>query len=127
MTKNLEVLRSKKLFVLDMDGTFYLGERLIEGSLEFLEKLSVTGQDFLFFTNNSSKISAVYKDRLARMGCYVEENKVVTSGDVTIKYLKEEYPHGRRISGRYEAAGRKLQGRRHPVDGGLSRHCCVWL
>ncbi len=92
MTKNLEVLRSKKLFVLDMDGTFYLGERLIEGSLEFLEKLSVTGQDFLFFTNNSSKISAVYKDRLARMGCYVEENTVVTSGDVTIKYLKEEYP-----------------------------------
>ena len=28
-----------KMFVLDMDGTFYLGDRLIEGSLDFLEKV----------------------------------------------------------------------------------------
>ena len=92
MTENLDVLKAKKLFVLDMDGTFYLGDRLIEGSLGFLEKLKVTGREFLFFTNNSSKNSAFYKKKLAGMGCFVEESTVVTSGDVTIKYLKENFP-----------------------------------
>lgn len=91
MTEDLDVLKSKKLFVLDMDGTFYLGDSLIEGSLGFLEKLKATGREFMFFTNNSSKASAFYKKKLAGMGCFVEEGAVVTSGDVTIKYLKENY------------------------------------
>ena len=44
-----------KLFVLDMDGTFYLGENLIDGALEFVERVRETGRKFVFFTNNSSK------------------------------------------------------------------------
>ena len=92
MIENRKVLKAKKLFVLDMDGTFYLGDRPIEGSLGFLEKLKETGREFLFFTNNSSKSSAFYKKKLAGMGCFVDESTVVTSGDVTIKYLKENYP-----------------------------------
>lgn len=92
MIDNLNELKDKKLFVLDMDGTFYLGDRLIEGSLGFLKKLEATGREFLFFTNNSSKISAVYKSKLAVMGCFVDESAIVTSGDVTIKYLQENYP-----------------------------------
>ena len=92
MTDKPDRLNEKKLFVLDMDGTFYLGDRLIEGSLAFLEKLQAKGREFLFFTNNSSKSSTFYKMKLAEMGCFVEESAIVTSGDVTIKYLKEHYP-----------------------------------
>lgn len=92
MTERLDELRSKKLFVLDMDGTFYLGNRIIEGSLGFLEKLRTTGRKFLFFTNNSSRTGSFYKKKLAGMGCFVEENRIVTSGDVAIKYLRENYP-----------------------------------
>lgn len=92
MIEDLAALKKKKLFVLDMDGTFYLGDKLIKGSLEFLKKLDETGRDFLFFTNNSSRNSAFYKEKLAGMGCYVEEDRIVTSGDVTIKYLIENYP-----------------------------------
>ncbi len=91
MTENLMDLKQKRLFVLDMDGTFYLGNRLIEGSLDFLGKLNKTGREFLFFTNNSSRTSAFYQKKLAAMGCYIEEEKIVTSGDVTIKYLNEKY------------------------------------
>ena len=92
MTENIEILKKKKLFVLDMDGTFYLGDRLIEGSLGFLERLKEKGVEFLFFTNNSSKNSSFYKKKLAGMGCFVDEAEIVTSGDVTIKYLNENYP-----------------------------------
>ncbi len=91
MKVDKDKLNSKKYFILDMDGTFYLGDRLLEGSLEFIQHLKDTGRDFLFFTNNSSKNSKVYVDKLASMGCYVEEDKVVTSGMVTVDYLKKHY------------------------------------
>ncbi|MGZ9234300.1 MAG: HAD-IIA family hydrolase, partial [Anaerolineales bacterium] len=38
-----------------MDGTFYLGEQLLEGALQFIDLLNQQGRDFLFLTNNSSK------------------------------------------------------------------------
>lgn len=91
MTEQFDALKEKKLFVLDMDGTFYLGDRLIPGSLEFLDKLSKKGIDFLFFTNNSSRTRQFYKKKLAAMGCFVNEESIVTSGDVTIRFLKENY------------------------------------
>lgn len=92
MNTNPDALKDKKLFVLDMDGTFYLGDRLIDGSLDFIRKLSDRGVGFLFFTNNSSRTPDFYCRKLAGMGCTVRESSVVTSGDVTIKYLKENHP-----------------------------------
>ena len=44
------------LFVLDLDGTVYLG-----GSIEFVRELEAAkDRDFIFFTNNASKVPAVY-------------------------------------------------------------------
>ena len=51
MPKRLEAVRC---FMLDMDGTFYLGERILLGSLDFIRRLAETGRDYLFLTNNSS-------------------------------------------------------------------------
>ena len=80
-----------KMFVLDMDGTFYLGDRLIEGSLDFLEKVKETGRRFVFFTNNSSRIPSFYQKKLEKMGCFVDKSEVITSGNVTIAYLQTNY------------------------------------
>ena len=80
-----------KMFVLDMDGTFYLGDHLIEGSLDFLEKVKETGRRFVFFTNNSSRIPSFYQKKLEKMGCFVDKSEVITSGNVTIAYLQTHY------------------------------------
>ena len=53
-----------RCFLLDMDGTFYLGDKLIEGSLDFLAALKRTGRTARFLTNNSSKSASVYKKKL---------------------------------------------------------------
>lgn len=82
-----ELLRPIKLFVLDMDGTFYLDNRIIPGSLEFIQKVKDTGRSFLFFTNNSSRTPEKYMERLAGMGCPITREQIMTSGDVAIRYL----------------------------------------
>ena len=48
------LLQETELFVLDMDGTFYLDNEIIDGSLDFLEEVKRLGKRFVFFTNNSS-------------------------------------------------------------------------
>jgi HAD superfamily hydrolase (TIGR01457 family) len=89
---NIKTLESIKLFVLDMDGTFYLGNRIYDGSLDFLQKVKDTGREFLFFTNNSSKAPQDYIDKLAKMNCFIQKKNIMTSGDITIEYLKTNYP-----------------------------------
>lgn len=88
----MERLNQIKLFLLDMDGTFYLGDRLIEGSLDFIERVKQTGRDFLFLTNNSSHNSAFYVEKLKRMGLEVDRSKVMTSGEATCEKIQAMYP-----------------------------------
>ena len=48
-------LRDKRLFLLDMDGTLYIGDRLFDGVPEFLRHVRSMGGRYLFLTNNSSR------------------------------------------------------------------------
>ena len=85
-----------RCFLLDMDGTFYLGDRIIEGSMEFLQKVEQTGRSYLFLTNNSSRSVQHYVEKLGRLGLHVGEDKILTSGQAAAQYLKREYP-GKRV------------------------------
>ena len=91
-----ERLSGIRCFLLDMDGTFYLGDRLIEGSLDFLEALRRTGRDAWFLTNNSSKSASAYVKKLSAMS--VPEpfrSQVMTSGHAAAHYLLERFPAGK--------------------------------
>lgn len=85
-------IQDVRCFLLDMDGTFYLGETLIPGSLDFIRRVEETGRDFLFLTNNSSHNADFYVQRLKRMGLNVGREKVLTSGEATAAVLQEKYP-----------------------------------
>lgn len=89
-------LKDVKCFLLDMDGTFYLGNQLIEGSLEFIRRVQETGRDFLFLTNNSSHNADFYVQKLAKMGLHIDRSKVMTSGEATCEKLNELY-FGKRV------------------------------
>ena len=84
-------IQDVRCFLLDMDGTFYLGENLIPGSLDFIRRVEETGRDFLFLTNNSSHNADFYVQRLKRMGLNVGREKVLTSGEATAAVLAQEY------------------------------------
>ena len=89
---DLRLLDDIDLYVLDMDGTFYLSEDIIPGSLEFLRAVEQCGKRWMFFTNNSSKDKSLYIKKLAKMGCDVTEDMIFTSGDIMIEFLKNERP-----------------------------------
>ena len=91
MDKRLELLKKTHLFVLDMDGTFYLGEGILPGALDFLDAVKAAGKDYLFFTNNSSKAPEDYIRKLAGMNCHITRDQIMTSGDVTIRYLNTHH------------------------------------
>ena len=92
MTDKMELLKRTKLFVLDMDGTFYLGNQILPGAADFLKAVEKAGKQYLFFTNNSSRSPRDYMAKLEKMGCPITRDQIMTSGDVTIRYLQTHYP-----------------------------------
>ena len=84
-------LRQKKLFLLDMDGTIYLGDTLFDGTLDFLSRVRERGGKYLFVTNNSSRSVSAYVDRLAGMGIASTADDFLTSVDALIWYLRGKY------------------------------------
>ncbi len=93
--QNIEKIKQARCFLLDMDGTFYLGERLLPGALEFIALLEQRGTDYLFLTNNSSRSRADYAAKLRRLGLELPESKIFTSGEATAIYLKRRQPGAR--------------------------------
>ncbi|PLV60126.1 HAD-IIA family hydrolase [Thermotoga sp. KOL6] len=79
------------LFILDMDGTFYLDDILLPGSLDFLEILKQKGKRYVFFTNNSSLGPTDYVRKLRKMGAPVLKGSVITSGEITAEYILQKY------------------------------------
>jgi len=95
MNKTDDPLSHVRCFLLDMDGTIYLGEKLLEGALEFIDLLRQRGCDFLFLTNNSSKDSQQYVEKLARLGLPVSRDKIMTSGEATAMHIQRQKPGAR--------------------------------
>ena len=87
--QNLERLKRKRLFLLDMDGTLYLDETLFDGAAEFLRYVKESGGSYLFLTNNSSKSGEAYVEKMRRLGIEATRDDFLTSVDATIHHLRK--------------------------------------
>src|SRR3989338_8029567 len=54
--------------VFDLDGTLYLGEKVVEGAREAVSALERQGFRIFYFTNNSGKTRRQIVDKLDRLG-----------------------------------------------------------
>lgn len=85
----MQDLKSIQLFMLDMDGTIYNEDSLIDGAIEFFDLLNKQGKDYVFMTNNSSKGKTSYVEKLNRLGIKASERNIASSVNATVMYLNE--------------------------------------
>ncbi len=74
-------------FLLDMDGTIYLGDHLLPGAREFIQFISERTTQFFLLTNNSSRSRNDYAAKLHSMGLEVSVERILTSGEATASLL----------------------------------------
>ena len=86
-----DALKSKKLFLLDIDGTVSLDADWIDGALDFLNLVRKRGGKYVFITNNSTKGIEDYVEKYTKMGLKVDRSNFLTAGYVTARFLKEHH------------------------------------
>lgn len=92
MQKFTDKLKDIELFLLDMDGTIYLDEDLIDGALDFINTLIEKNIPYVFLTNNSSKSVEDYVKKLNRLNIPGDASNMFTSGNAMGIYLNKHYP-----------------------------------
>ena len=86
-----ESILSMKLYLFDMDGTLYIGDRLFPFTKDLLSAISASGAKYLFMTNNSSKSVADYITKLEKLGIRAQRDDFITSSQATAYYLKKHH------------------------------------
>lgn len=86
------MLTKKKLFLFDIDGTIAVGNELYDGTRELLAYIEHIGGKAYYITNNSTRSGSDYVKKFE--DCFqlqTTEDLFVTSGFMTIRFLKQHY------------------------------------
>jgi arabinose operon protein AraL len=82
-------------FILDLDGTVYLGERLLPGAKAAVGALRDAGRRLCFLSNKPIASRADYAAKLTRLGVPAQMDEVINSSCVLARYLAAEAPGAR--------------------------------
>ncbi|MCH5462613.1 TIGR01457 family HAD-type hydrolase [Lactobacillus sp. LC28-10] len=75
-------------YFIDLDGTVYAGKRRIPAAKRFVERLQRANKDFLFVTNNTTKLPVDVVENLAtNHDIHVNPKNVYTAGLATADYV----------------------------------------
>lgn len=122
MTENLKHIR---LFLFDMDGTLYLGNRLYPFTKLLLSEIRENGGRYLFMTNNSSKSVADYILKLERLGIEACREDFITSSQATAYYLKKHHANATLYVCGTESLKEELRHEDFNVSDDISETECI--
>lgn len=87
-------LASKRLFLLDLDGTIYLEDSLLPGAADFLSYVRSHGGVVRYLTNNSSRGVDAGLEKMTRLGIPAEREEFLTAVEASVHYLRTRRPAG---------------------------------
>ena len=90
-TESTSMIKRKKIFIFDLDGTIYLDGVLFPGAAALFEQLHKMDKDYVFLTNNSSLSSMAYLHKIQGLGIPCSMKNVATSTQAAIAYLKQHH------------------------------------
>ena len=79
-------------WLFDLDGTVYLGERLIPGADAAIAALRAAGRRVAFLTNKPLQTRTEYAAKLTRLGVPAAPDDVINSSLVLARYLRDRDP-----------------------------------
>ncbi len=82
-------------YLLDLDGTVYLGKRLVVGAAETVATLRSRGRAVVFLTNKPLYSRLDYAKKLTGLGIRAMEDDVINSSHVLARYLANRAPGAR--------------------------------
>lgn len=86
------MLKDKKLFLFDIDGTIAVENTLYDGTFELIEYINSIGGKAVYITNNSTKSNADYIKKFAKWNIETDESNFITASYAAVLYLKEHFP-----------------------------------
>lgn len=89
--KNRALLKEKKVFLFDIDGTLALGDQLLLGTEKLIRYLRMTGKRIFFTTNNSTKSRQDYVNYFARHNICIAPDEILTAGGLTLIFCREHF------------------------------------
>src|SRR3989344_400877 len=89
------MLKNIKAILLDLDGTVYRGNEVIEGVPETIAKLRKQGMKIFFISNASMKTREEQMEKLRSMGIDCELNEIYNTAFATAGYIKKNYPNAK--------------------------------
>ena len=91
---DIQYIRSKNGFIIDMDGVLYHGNKLLPGVRDFVNWLKKERKKFVFLTNSSERTPKELKEKLHRLGIDVDTTVFYTSALATAMFLASQKPKG---------------------------------
>lgn len=79
-------------YIFDLDGTIYLGDKLLPGARELIEGLRRDGKVVKFLSNNPTKDPAMYQEKLDRLGLPTPVEDIANTVVTTTAWLTEHHP-----------------------------------
>ena len=79
-------------YIFDLDGTIYLGEKLIPGARETIEKLKSLSKKIVYLSNKPLQTREGYAFKLTRLGIPTQPDEVINSSLVMARWLSREAP-----------------------------------
>lgn len=110
-------------FIFDLDGTIYLGERLIDGARDVVLGLRRAGKRVVFLSNKPIANRSEYAQKLTTLGIETQTEDVMNSSFVAAQFFAREMPRARiyvigemALIDELVAAGLNLSERKEDTD-----------
>lgn len=87
-------MKTKRNFLIDMDGVLISGDRVIPGAKKFVERLNASQAKYLVLTNNPIYTPKDLSHNLNKMGLNIPPELIFTSALATAQFLQKQRPNG---------------------------------
>lgn len=91
----VDLVRPDRLYdayILDLDGTVYLGDELLPGARWAIEELRARERAVRFLSNNPTRDPGQYAEKLSALGLPTAPEEIVNTVVTTTRWLREQAP-----------------------------------